>query len=51
MNEMQKIEKVLRVLIVKFDHIVVAIEQSNSFSKMKLEKLQASLEAHKMRLN
>ncbi|XP_050920546.1 uncharacterized protein LOC127138197 [Lathyrus oleraceus] len=49
-NDLQKIEKVLRSLTVKFNYIVVSIEELKNLDKMKLEELQASLEAHKMRL-
>ncbi|XP_050877038.1 uncharacterized protein LOC127080786 [Lathyrus oleraceus] len=49
-SELQKLDKVFRVILVKFDHIVVAIEESKDLSEMKLEELQASLEEHEMRL-
>lgn len=49
-SELQKMEKVLRDLPVKFDHIVMANEESKDLSKMKLEELQASLETREMRL-
>ncbi|XP_050895721.1 uncharacterized protein LOC127102394 [Lathyrus oleraceus] len=48
--ELRKVEKVLRDLPLKFDHIVVAIEKSKDLSEMKLEELQAYLEAHEIRL-
>ncbi|GAA0186909.1 hypothetical protein LIER_34197 [Lithospermum erythrorhizon] len=45
--ETQKsIENFLRSLPTKFDHIVVAIEESNDLSVMSLEGLQGRLEAH-----
>ena len=40
----------LRSLITIFDYIVVTIEEAKNLSEMKLEELQASLEAHEMRL-
>ncbi|CAI8595324.1 unnamed protein product [Vicia faba] len=49
-TDLQKIEKVLRSLTLDFDYIVVTIEESKTLSKMKLEELQVSLEAHEMRL-
>lgn len=48
-NELQKVDKVLRALSVKFDHIVVEIEESNYLTKMNLEELQEPLDAHKLR--
>jgi hypothetical protein len=50
MTDRSKIEKVLRTLTEKFDHIVVAIEESNDLTTMKIEELQASLEAHELRV-
>lgn len=38
-SELQKVEKVLRAILVKFDHIVVEIEESKDLSEMKLEEL------------
>lgn len=47
-SELHKVEKILRDLLVKFDHIMVEIEESKDSSEMKLEELQESLEAHEM---
>lgn len=41
---------VLRSMTADFDYIVVSIEQSKNLVVMKVEVLQASLEAHEMRL-
>ncbi|XP_019442360.1 PREDICTED: uncharacterized protein LOC109347086 [Lupinus angustifolius] len=44
------IEKILRTLTPRFDHIVVAIEESKKIEEMKVQDLQRSLEAHEQRL-
>ncbi|XP_047173641.1 uncharacterized protein LOC124841419 [Vigna umbellata] len=49
-NDTMIIEKIMRSLPRKFDYIVVAIEESKDLSKMKVEELQSSLEAHEMRM-
>lgn len=48
-TDLMKIEKVLRTLTLSFDHIVVALEESKDLDMMKIEELQASLEAHELR--
>ncbi|PNX90798.1 F-box protein, partial [Trifolium pratense] len=50
MTDRSKIEKILRTLTEKFDHIVVAIEESKDLATMRMEELQASLEAHELRV-
>jgi len=44
------VEKVLRILNPKFDHIVVAIKKSRNLEILKVEELQGSLEAHEQRI-
>lgn len=45
-TNLQKIEKVLRSPTTNFDYIVVSIEESKNLAEMKVEELQASLEAN-----
>ncbi|XP_019430565.1 PREDICTED: uncharacterized protein LOC109337932 [Lupinus angustifolius] len=45
------VEKILRTLNPKFDHIVVTIEESKKLENLKIEELQGSIEAHEQRLN
>ncbi|KAF1865983.1 hypothetical protein Lal_00041681 [Lupinus albus] len=44
------VEKVLRTLHPRFDHIVVAIEESKKLDELKVEELQGSLQEHEQRL-
>lgn len=45
------LEKVLRTLTPRFDHIVVTIEVSKDLDAMTINGLQNYLEAHKQRVN
>ncbi|XP_057443850.1 uncharacterized protein LOC130736004 [Lotus japonicus] len=51
MNDQILVEKVLRSLTTRFDHIVTTIDKSKDLETIKIEELQGSLEAHEMRLN
>jgi len=44
------VEKILRSLTPRFDHMVITIEEMN-LSSMKADELQCILEAHEHRLN
>jgi len=47
--DQQIIDKMLRTLTPRFDH--VAVEKSKDLNSMKVEELHNSLEAHKQRIN
>ncbi|GAU30142.1 hypothetical protein TSUD_360350 [Trifolium subterraneum] len=49
LSEKEMVEKVLRTLTHKFDHIVVTIEQTKDLSEIKMEDLQSTLEAHELK--
>ncbi|XP_047148339.1 uncharacterized protein LOC124820640 [Vigna umbellata] len=49
--DLMVIEKIMRSLPQKFDHIVVAIEESRDLERLKIEELQSALEAHEMRMS
>jgi hypothetical protein len=49
LNEQEKVEKVLRTLTSKFEHIVVTIEETKDLSEIKIEDLQSTLEAHELK--
>ncbi|XP_073225667.1 uncharacterized protein [Cicer arietinum] len=50
LTEVVIVERILRTLTQRYDHIVVAIEESKDLDKMKMEDLQGSLEAHEVRV-
>ncbi|GAU27372.1 hypothetical protein TSUD_55260 [Trifolium subterraneum] len=49
LSEEEMVEKVVRTLTHKFDHIVVTIEQTKDLSEIKMEDLQSTLEAHELK--
>ncbi|XP_019425150.1 PREDICTED: uncharacterized protein LOC109334032 [Lupinus angustifolius] len=49
MSDQGIVEKILRTLSAKFDHVVVAIEESKDLEHFKIDELQGSLEAHEQR--
>ncbi|GAU46952.1 hypothetical protein TSUD_281870 [Trifolium subterraneum] len=49
LNEEEMVEKVIRTLTHKFDHIVVTIEQTKDLSEIKMEDLQSTLKAHELK--
>ncbi|XP_050875659.1 uncharacterized protein LOC127079298 [Lathyrus oleraceus] len=44
------VEKEMRILTSHFDHVIIAIQQSNNLETLKLEDLVDSLEAHELRI-
>ncbi|KHN17115.1 hypothetical protein glysoja_011589, partial [Glycine soja] len=50
LSDQMILEKILRTLSPRFDHIVVAVEESKDLERLKIEELQNSLEAHEQRL-
>ena len=50
-TESMIVEKISQTLTPRFDHIIVAMEESRKKESLKIEELQGSLEAHEQRLN
>ncbi|XP_019434620.1 PREDICTED: uncharacterized protein LOC109341223 [Lupinus angustifolius] len=48
-HEEDVVENILGTLSVKFDHVVIAIEESKDLDNFKIDELQGSLEAHEQR--
>ena len=50
MTSRSVVGKILRSLAPKFDHVVVAIEESKDLSKLTKEELQGTFESHEQRM-
>lgn len=50
-SDQHKVEKVLRSLTPRFEHIVGAIEEAHDLSTMSIEALSGTLQAHEQRMN
>lgn len=51
LSEEEVVAKVLRSLHPKFDFVAVAIEESKDITKLTLDELRGSLQAHEVRVN
>jgi len=45
------VDKILRTLPPRFDHVVVAIEETRDLEIMEIDELQHSLESHEYKMN
>ena len=50
-SEQENVEKILRSLTPRFEHVVAAIEEANDISKMTVRLLSSSLQVHEQRMN
>ncbi|GAB2278278.1 hypothetical protein Dimus_039278 [Dionaea muscipula] len=50
-KEQTKVEKILRCLTPRFEHIVVAIEEAHDIAEMTVEEVSGTLQAHEQRMN
>ncbi|XP_028054203.1 uncharacterized protein LOC114258449 [Camellia sinensis] len=51
MKSLQVLEKILRSISPKFEHMVIAIEESKDLSAMTTDELMGTLEIHEQRIN
>jgi hypothetical protein len=49
-KENKVVEKILRTMPMKFDHVVTTIIESDNINKMTITKLQSSIESHISRI-
>jgi transcriptional regulator with GAF, ATPase, and Fis domain len=50
-NHVRVMEKILRSIDLKFDHVVVAIEESKNLKDLTVEELIGSLQAHEQKID